>query len=416
MLTLVSAKQPASLQKRDWYPYYAGFTEAFVNSVAAAFFADTPCVLDPWSGSGTTTAALSKLGLRSIGVDINPALTVIAKARLAPPRKASAITYDASTLLTAAREEEPPESQPDDLLRVWIQPRGVRRLRAVQSAIHRTLMPRHPAPYPRSVALDADALPIQVCFYYSVLFFVVRDLLARFRTSNPMWLKTPRSGRHRVNPSWNTISTTFRSAIEYLGARLSLPPEPALSALASFKTGTATDLPFSDSRFDAVLTSPPYATRLDYVMGTLPELAVLGADQRYVSAMRRQTTGSPVVRNVTTDATAMLHSSSGTDALASIGSHGSKGSRRYYSPWLRNYLFDLQRGLFEIHRTVAPGGTLCLVVQDSYYKEHRVDLQRIVTEMLESRGRVLSCRYDHPVRTPRNRSNVESLLVFGSTP
>ena len=194
-LTLVSAKQPASLQKRDWYPYYAGFTEAFVNSVAAAFFHDTPWVLDPWSGSGTTTAACSKLGLPSIGVDINPALTVIAKARLTSPSKSSVLKSDSSTLLAAAREEEPTESQPNDLLRVWIQPRGVGRLRAVQRAIHRTLMPRHPPPSLRPVELAADTLPIKVCFYYSVLFFVVRDLLARFRTSNPMWLKAPRSDR-----------------------------------------------------------------------------------------------------------------------------------------------------------------------------------------------------------------------------
>ena len=59
-------------------------------------------------------------------------------------------------------------------------------------------------------------------------------------------------------------------------------------------------------------------------MGTLPELAVLGADKRYISALRRQTTGSPVVRNVTTDPTATLHSPAGTDALASIASHASK--------------------------------------------------------------------------------------------
>lgn len=413
---LVSAKQPASLEKRDWYPYYAGFTEAFVNSVATTFFRDAPCVLDPWSGSGTTTAACGKLGLKSIGVDLNPALTVIAKARLTPLSESSVFEAGASTLLAAAREDEPTESQPHDLLRVWIQPGAVCRLRAVQRAIHRTVLPRHPPPHLRPIALDVDTLPKTACFYYSALFFTVRNLLARFRTSNPMWLKTPQSDRHRVTPSWTTISRTFRSAADYLRARLSYQSDQAPHTLSSFKTGTATDLPFSDSHFDAALTSPPYATRLDYVMGTLPELAVLGADKNYITNLRSRTTGSPVVRSATANTRERLQSQSATNTLTSVSSHASKGSRRYYMPWLRNYLVDLQRGLFEIHRTVTPRGTLCLVVQDSYYKEHRIALQRIVTEVLESRGRPLSCRYDRPVRTPRNQTSIESLLVFRSIP
>lgn len=261
--------------------------------------------------------------------------------------------------------------------------------------------------------LPVDTLPRHACFYYAALFLATRNMLAPFWTSNPMWMKAAPSYRHRIAPSWTTVSSAFRSAVQYLQTRLSSNPRPKLATGSPFCTGTATDLPFSDSEFNAVLTSPPYATRLDYVMGTLPELAVLGADMPYISHLRRRTTGSPVVRNVTTDDGAFLHSQCGMETLESIASHASKGSRPYYFPWLRNYLMDLQRGLFEIHRTVDKLGTLCLVIQDSYYKERRIDLQLIVTQMLESRGRVQFCRYDHSVRTPRHNSNTESLLVFG---
>jgi hypothetical protein len=57
---LVSPKQPPSRSKRDWYPYYAGFTEEFVEAVLAEHLIDCGPILDPWSGTGTTTAACVK--------------------------------------------------------------------------------------------------------------------------------------------------------------------------------------------------------------------------------------------------------------------------------------------------------------------------------------------------------------------
>ena len=241
-LTFVSAKQPAALRKRDWYPYYAGFTETFVNSVAAAFFGDTTRVLDPWSGSGTTAAACTKRGLPSIGVDINPALTVIARARLEPITKPSILKHDVLQLLAAAKGRGPAKPHPNDLLSVWIQPRAVCRLRAIQGAIHRAFLTGNAQPDQHRVMPAVDALPKRVCFYYSALFFVVRNLLAPFRTSNPMWIKEPPSHRHRIAPSWTTLSAVFQSAVEYLGGRLSSQPQLAPS--------TALGLPRFHGRLD----------------------------------------------------------------------------------------------------------------------------------------------------------------------
>ncbi|WP_410712175.1 DNA methyltransferase [Bradyrhizobium sp. BEA-2-5] len=41
-------------------------------------------VLDPWNGSGTTTSVANGAGLTAVGIDINPAMAVVAKARLSP--------------------------------------------------------------------------------------------------------------------------------------------------------------------------------------------------------------------------------------------------------------------------------------------------------------------------------------------
>ena len=79
-----SPKQPSTRRRRDWYPYYAGYTQSFVDAVIGECLEEPTFVIDPWSGSGTTTVTCLKRGVASKGVDINPALTVIARARLTP--------------------------------------------------------------------------------------------------------------------------------------------------------------------------------------------------------------------------------------------------------------------------------------------------------------------------------------------
>ena len=219
------------------------------------------------------------------------------------------------------------------------------------------------------------------------------------------------------------MSDVFTERAEYLSDRLTVPiSQPRIKV--EFRTASATNLPFQDGLFGAALTSPPYATRIDYVRGTLPELAVFGAEDKFVADLRLETTGSPVVDHIETNRHYGLHSMYGMKVLTKIEEHSSKGSRAYYKPWMRAYLTKLQTGLFETDRTVDNDGVICIVVQDSYYKEFRVDIQRIVTEMMESRGRVLKDRKDFPARILRSRMNprakrhsgsrrnTESLLVF----
>jgi hypothetical protein len=64
--------------------YYAGFSEAFVDyAIKSSSLKEGALILDPWNGSGTTTAVASRKNLSSIGLDINPATLLYAYARLA---------------------------------------------------------------------------------------------------------------------------------------------------------------------------------------------------------------------------------------------------------------------------------------------------------------------------------------------
>lgn len=421
-LSMITPKQPLAQKERDWYPYYAGFTESFVEEVIEAFASDASSVLDPWNGSGTTAATCIRNDVLAAGIDINPALTIIARARLTPRSVTPSLASLGSEILAVAeRTERGPQSA--DLLSRWIIPKALLRVRSVQSAIHSVLtnlaLPSDPFSIPRL----ADNLPILACFYYCVLFASVRDLLSRFRASNPTWLLSPRDPRHRIAPTWQALGAAFRRHLDYFSERLTIVEDNYPKAALGIRTACSTELPFESSTVSACVTSPPYATRIDYVQSMLPELALLGADSRYIAHLRRHSTGSPVVRDAPLRSNTPI-SLCGRSLLDQVANHPSKGSRRYYLPWLANYLGGLERGLIETSRVVLPGGPICVVVQDSHYKEVHIDLQRIVSETFQDSGRRLVGRHDFKVlhhrarMNPRarhhllDRKNCESLLIF----
>ncbi len=417
----VSPKQPSARRMRDWYPYYAGFTERFVNAVIDDYLQGSISVVDPWSGAGTTTVACLKRGIESSGVDINPAATVIARARL-NPRSARQDLLDTARSVVEGAKTAHPCDHTGDLLALWMVGDGVSEIRALVRSIRENLALPTERPCGGD-ALRTISLSHSACFLYTVCFGVVRNLLGSYGTTNPMWIKSPSTARDRISPERHTVRELFLQQAAGLAARLSLTDAQADRSVSPLQTGTAAATGYQPHSFDAAITSPPYATRVDYVRGSLPELAVLGADEEYVERLRLACTGSPKVKGVASSCEP-LQSRSANYLLPAIEGHPSKGSRSYYRPWMANYLHSLQAGLLETHRVVRPDGVICVVVQDSYYKELHIDMQGIVAETLEAVGRAVLARHDYPAPNPRRqrqsdhhshtakRPSTESLLVF----
>ena len=354
-------------------------------------------------------------------MDINPVATVIARARL-NPRSAGQSLLDTAQSLIKEAQAAPSRDDTDDLLGLWMFGDGVGEIRALVRGIRDKLL--IPAESPcAGDALRTECLSHSACFFYTVCFGVVRDLLGSYGTTNPMWIKSPSTARNRISPATHTVRELFLHHAAALAGRLSLTDAQADRSGSPFQTGTAAATGYAPHSFDAAITSPPYATRVDYVRGNLPELAVLGADDEYVERLRLVCTGSPKVRGVASSCE-LIQSRSANALLPAIEGHPSKGSRSYYRPWMANYLRSLQAGLLEMHRIVRPDGPICVVIQDSYYKEIHIDMQCIVAETFEAVGRALVARHDYPAPNPRRRQqngdgshtvkrpSIESLLVF----
>ena len=246
----VSPKQPGSKKRRDWYPYYAGFTEQFVEAVIDEYFGNAKSVLDPWSGSGTTTVTCIRRGLRSSGIDINPAVTVIARARLNETSTKEKLLELGEQIVTQASAYQE-RGREGELLEQWMTRDAVDRVCALREAIHNVL-DEPLGGKTLCTDLGVNHLSAAACFFYCALFGSVRGLLARYGTTNPMWLKQPESKRNRIRPSSSALGKGMAQQMRYLAERLSLREEQASRDSSPFMTGNAAQTGLNDRTFDAV--------------------------------------------------------------------------------------------------------------------------------------------------------------------
>ena len=363
-ITVSSPKLP---RKTGGYRYYAGYSRSFVFDILSRWNRNA-LVLDPWNGSGTTTTVAAELGLNCIGIDLNPAMVVIARAALLSEEDISVIRRNASGLQRLRLATVPLNS--DDPLLEWLDKSSVARVRALQTyLIGRTRLSRS----------EISDLGSVEAFWLTSLFNTVRRSTKAWHSSNPTWVKT----RRHAQPAklyWRTaVSETYHAAISVA------PLAGTDSARSRIVLGSSTDLFRHRFNPDLVLGSPPYCTRIDYAIATRVELSVLGLSIAEQQDLRRTligtTTVPPVIKTPVGDIGVTAQRT-----LEAIAKHPSKASLSYYWKWLAQYFSGYASSLAQLALITCRTGTIGLVVQDSYYKELRLDLAQITTEILETYG------------------------------
>lgn len=384
-----------------WYDYYAGYSEEFVEDVIDSVLGNSQdcTVADPWNGSGTTTVVAAKKGHRAIGFDLNPALVAIAKGRHLPSSVKPSLIPLAKELIQGSYKLSAEDVLVDeDPLSQWFGPTTCLSLRAIERAIYTTLVAREMT---ENSAVNVNELSTLAAFYYCALFTLVRELTMPFRTSNPTWIKVSADEGRRLGKSSGGLDDRFHEIVNQLSRRLVLPPEASESQGFLIEQRSAENLP-APFETDLILTSPPYCTRIDYIVATMPELAVLGYRKEDTVSLREQMLGTPRLgRSGSTTADGL--GTTATLFLKSVRNHPSKASTTYYSRYFATYLSRLHRSLLGFSSAITSAGTIAMVVQDSYYKQVRFDLPAIVTEIGELLG-LHSSRIDFAV--PRTMAGI----------
>lgn len=385
-------------QKPYWYNYYAGYSHSFAkNIIDSCSLTDKSLILDPWNGAGTTTLMSSVSGYRSVGIDLNPVMKVIATAKQATKNDIEYLEAKLSKISYIRLRQ----TQKDDPLRYWFRESGVLAIRRIEHWI------LDGARY-STMASKVDALPPQQCILYTALYNSVRESLKGFIPSNPTWIKRAKSDAEKIDIEWASFKKRYICLVKDMIKGLSSELHAWPVGHASLITASSANLPLLDDSVDLVLSSPPYCTRIDYGVATLPELAIMSDTcAKKMDDVRRSLMG-------TTTISKELHMEASnlggicTKFLSDVKGHSSKSSASYYYKNILKYFIDLTSSLIEIARVMKTGATFVCVVQDSFYKDVHCDLPSILIDISTISGLKLDRRFDFESRQNMVNLNAKS--------
>lgn len=400
---------------RQVYPYYAGYSERFVHDALVSLgLSAKHRLLDPWNGTGTTTAAAAKLGIPAVGVDLNPSLLVVANARLLPLNVVRSVEPLCDEILIQAAQAGA-DSRAEEPLLAWFNPATAAVLRQIERTICQLLVEHSERSTPAGLPEPARFSTL-ASFFYLALFRTARHFVSPFRSSNPAWIRVVRAPAERIAVQERVLLHFFRSTVKDLLEALTTrgPRSDAESDSIELIHGDCRRLPLPSGSITTALTSPPYCTRIDYAVTTRPELAVLGFPSEAQVALRDTLMGTPTVRENPL-ATAYSWLPQCRALLSAVRNHPSRASATYYHTFYVQYFSDLYESFIELDRVMARGSTCIFVLQDSRYKDVRVDLAGITVELAGSLGWEVVSRQDFRLGNPLSAINSKSRRYTGST-
>ena len=175
---------------------------------------------------------------------------------------------------------------------------------------------------------------------------------------------------------------------------------------------------FKPGSLDAIVTSPPYPNRTDYVRHYLPAsellIAAAGRDER---TLRLEQIGTPLIREGELNP---RFPASISKLIERIRTHESYASERYYYKGFLYYFSDMADALALMRTWLCPGGLAILVVQDTYYKDIHIPVAELLTDLASLQGLIPVGQRDWRVRTtlsqlsPHSRRRVPNRLLAES--
>lgn len=368
--------EPRDRPAHDWYRFVLSYPPHLVRRYLEEFhLGRRHCVLDPFSGTGTTLVECQKAGVASVGIEANPMAHFAGQVKIdwsPDPQRLRSHSESVAHRLMAALEREGLSDDVDSLLS--------RR----EATANRAGLQRLPA--------EAEGLLLTECISPVPLHKTLRllELLQSCRVA--AWRDHQRLAL--ASAVVNSISNL------HFGPEVGVGPRKADAAVGaawlevvrrmSADIETLRELPYvatrplhADSRdlaqcleprsVDAVITSPPYPNEKDYTRTTRLESVLLGflstkADLRRLKEGLIRSNTRNVFKGDVDDAHVGAH-----DEIQQIANRiearrielgKTSGFERLYSRVTRLYFGGMHRHLAELRAVLRPGARLAYVVGD----------------------------------------------------
>ncbi len=318
-------------------------------------------VLDPMVGSGTVLRAAVDAGLYGIGFDVDP-LSVLMTRVWTAPIDATKLRDAAYDIVDRAQSLNPWVSLPwideDDETRAFVnywfgshQQPDLRRLGLLLSEIDGSI---------------GDALRVALS-----RLIVTKDRGASLARD----VSHSRPHRVRLTNDFEVILAFLRS-VETIAPRL---PGNRTEAASSVTLGDARRMDgIADASIEAIVTSPPYLTAIDYLRGHRLSLVWIGYRLAELRAIRADSIGAERMLEYSEERRALRA------LMPTLGRSDALPAR--VRGMVERYLRDLLALLGELRRVLKPNATATLVVGNSRLRGVSIDNAAAVTAAADMVG------------------------------
>jgi len=361
-----------------WFRYSAGFSAPWVSEVVHEAKSQQDIrVLDPFAGSGTVLLEAERCGVSSIGLEVQPFVARVARAKLLWRSDPNVLEKYAQKVLSAAR--------------------------AISSdtAVYPALIRRcYPIPILETLdRLRRALLEVHNASPESELAWLA--LASILRMTSPVGTASwqyvlPKKSKSSISEPFQAFTEKIQQLTTDMRLRQAEPCGPHATLLEQDARHCA-DVP--DRWATLVVTSPPYANNFDYADFTRLEMSffleVSGwGDLQYV--VRRH-----LVRSCTQHVAALHHE---LEALLSnpalepivcelktvcfdLGREkASHGGKKPYDLMVASYFTDLASVWASLRRCCAPNAIVCFVIGDSAPYGIHVPVERWLGELAVAAG------------------------------
>jgi DNA modification methylase len=393
---LVSFQANKSRAVYRWYKYKEAFSAGLVEILLCRYGLRRGSLLVPFAGSGTALFASSAMGLSAEGIELLPIGRKIIEARQLieeglKDKEVRALSRWAETLPWQKQERGMP----------------VPELRITKGA--------YPVETARDIGEFLAAAAAEDKKVSAILTFALLCILESisYTRKDGQYLRWDfRSSRRQGKKLFDkgkipAFNDAMKAKLRDIVADLKASDSPSdLFSGAVDRGGIALHngsclrlLPtLSEASFDCVLTSPPYCNRYDYTRTYALELAILGVDEKGLSALRQEML-SCTVENRSKDLLDMnagwksaLHAADRQELLqtllAYLESQKNKGllNNNGIPRMVKGYFYEMACVIHECARVLKPGARLMMVNDNVRYAGASISVDVILSEIARDLG------------------------------